>query len=91
MVAVLSSLAAAVGVLLLILASAVALWRYRRGAVHPFTRRRKGSSISYSQQKDEVSTLSSHVDTILRANLSCQAVFVATQGAVSYLKQVALG
>lgn len=48
-------MAAAVGVILVLLAGAVCLYRYRRGAVYPFSRRRKDSSISYSQQKDEVS------------------------------------
>ena len=55
MTALVGSMGAAVGVILVLLAGAVCLWRYRRGAVYPFSRRRKDSSISYSQQKDEVS------------------------------------
>ncbi|XP_043225445.1 leucine-rich repeat-containing protein 4C-like [Amphibalanus amphitrite] len=54
MTALVGSMAAAVGVILALLAGAVCLWRYRKGAVYPFSRRRKDSSISYSQQKDEV-------------------------------------
>ncbi|XP_037091985.1 leucine-rich repeat-containing protein 15-like [Pollicipes pollicipes] len=57
MMALVTSMAAAVGIILLILAGAVCLWRYRRVSVYPFMRRRKDSSISYSQQKDEVSIL----------------------------------